>query len=80
VFIVLVAWLVIAVIVMEFAIFAIDSKIAMYFGGTVTTFNGGKDPVEGLDTTNDQQLIFTASVVAAQVGQDQVGQRQIGVA
>ena len=40
---------------------AVDSKKAAYFGGTVATFNGAKDPVEGkLDTTNETALTFTA--------------------
>jgi hypothetical protein len=47
---------------MESIGFAIDSKNAAYFGGTITTFNTAKDPVEGkLDTTNPDALIFTAN-------------------
>ena len=42
--------------------FATDSKGAAYYGGTMTTFNGAKDPVEGsLDTTNEQALVFAAT-------------------
>lgn len=42
--------------------FATDSKGAAYYGGTMTTFNGAKDPVEGaLDTTNEQALVFSAT-------------------
>jgi len=41
--------------------FALDSKGAAYFGGTVKTFGEAKDPVEGkLDTKNEEALIFTA--------------------
>ena len=40
---------------------ALDGKKAAYFGGTVATFNGAKDPVEGrLDTSNVEALILTA--------------------
>ena len=42
--------------------FATDSKGASYFGGTITTFNGSKDPVDGtLDTANAQALVFSAT-------------------
>ena len=42
--------------------FATDSKGAAYYGGTMTTFNGAKDPVEGsLDTTNEHALVFAAT-------------------
>lgn len=41
---------------------AVDSKGAAYFGGTLTTFGGAKDPVEGLiDTSRTDQLVFTAT-------------------
>jgi len=41
--------------------FALDSKGAAHFGGTVKTFGEAKDPVEGrLDTKNEEALIFTA--------------------
>jgi hypothetical protein len=44
------------------AVFAIDSKNAAYFGGTLTAYAGAKDPVEGtLDTQNSDQLIFAAN-------------------
>jgi len=40
---------------------AVDGHKAAYFGGTVTTFAGAKDPVEGkLDTSNAEALILTA--------------------
>jgi hypothetical protein len=43
------------------ALASVGSKKAAYFGGTVATFNGAKDPVEGkLDTTNVTALGFTA--------------------
>ena len=33
----------------------------LYFGGTVTTFEGASDPIEGLlDTTNSERLVFTS--------------------
>lgn len=41
---------------------SVGSKNAAYFGGTVETFNGAKDPVEGkLDTTDVSALGFTAN-------------------
>ena len=41
--------------------FAVDSKGASYFGGTVATFKEAKNPVEGkLDTKSDEALLFTA--------------------
>jgi hypothetical protein len=40
---------------------SVGSKNAAYFGGTVATFNGAKDPVEGkLDTSSTTALGFTA--------------------
>jgi len=33
---------------MDGMLYALDSKGAAYFGGTLSTFNGSKDPVEGL--------------------------------
>lgn len=40
---------------------AVDSKGAEYVGGTMNTYAGAKDPVEGvLDTMNAEQLVFTA--------------------
>jgi hypothetical protein len=42
--------------------FAIGSKNTGYKGGTVPGFDGAKDEVEGLlDTTNANQLVFTAT-------------------
>ena len=42
--------------------FAVDSRGAAYFGGTITTFNGSKDPVDGmLDTANEKALVFSAT-------------------
>ena len=44
------------------ALASVGSKNAAYFGGTVETFNGAKDPVEGkLDTTSVTALGFTAN-------------------
>src|SRR5437899_7112609 len=43
------------------ALGSVGSKNAAYFGGTVATFNGAKNPVEGkLDTTNETVLGFMA--------------------
>jgi hypothetical protein len=40
---------------------AVDSKKAAYHGGTISTFTGAKEPVEGrLDTGNTDALILTA--------------------
>jgi hypothetical protein len=45
----------------ESTAWAVDSKGAAYFRGTVSQFSDAKDPVEGvLDTTNEARLIFTA--------------------
>jgi hypothetical protein len=45
----------------ETPLLAVDSKKAAYFGGTVNTFEGASDPIEGrLDTSNEEVLIFTA--------------------
>jgi hypothetical protein len=42
--------------------YAVDSKGAAYYGGTLTTFTGAKDPVEGtLDTANEKALVFSAT-------------------
>jgi hypothetical protein len=58
----LTAGVIVAAMFMESIGFAIDSKNAAYFGGTITAFNTAKDPVEGkLDTTNPDALIFTAN-------------------
>ena len=39
---------------------ALDGKKAAYFGGTVSTFAGAKEPAEGrLDTTDQDALILT---------------------
>jgi hypothetical protein len=57
----LAATLVVSVLLTETMAYAVDSKGASYFGGTVTTFSGAKDPVEGLlDTSKTDQFIFTA--------------------
>ena len=58
----LIAAIVVATMLAPSVAFAsVGSKKAAYFGGTVVTFNGAKDPVEGkLDTTNVTALGFTA--------------------
>jgi hypothetical protein len=56
-----IAILVALVFATESIVLATGSKNAAYFGGTVTTFEGAKDPVEGvLDTQNSDQLVFTS--------------------
>jgi hypothetical protein len=46
----------------EALLLAVDSKGAEYVGGTLNTYPGTKDPVEGvLDTMNPDQLVFTAT-------------------
>jgi hypothetical protein len=59
----LVASIVVVAVALEASIaFAVDSKGAAYFGGTITTFTGAKDPVGGtLDTANDKALVFSAT-------------------
>lgn len=43
------------------ALASVGSKKAAYFGGTIATFNGAKNTVEGtLDTTKEDALGFTA--------------------
>jgi hypothetical protein len=55
------AWMLIIALAAPFA-FAVDSKGAAYFGGTVTAFGSAKEPVEGtLDTTNLDQLTFKST-------------------
>lgn len=45
----------------EASLFAVGSKNAAYFGGTITAFGNPTDPVEGLlDTGHDTALVFTA--------------------
>ena len=58
----LIAAVVATIIFVEPIGYAIDSRNAAYFGGTIAAFNAAKDPVEGkLDTTNPDALIFTAN-------------------
>jgi 3-hydroxy-3-methylglutaryl CoA synthase len=57
----LVASTVLAAFLVESVAFAVDSKGAAYFGGTVSAFNDAKNPVEGkLNTKKDDALVFTA--------------------
>jgi hypothetical protein len=52
---------IIACVAGESMLWAVDSRGASYFGGTVNKFSGAKDPVEGtLDTTNETYLVFKA--------------------
>ena len=47
---------------LESVLLAVDSKGALYFGGTVSAFNTSKEPVEGnIDTSKEDALLFTAS-------------------
>ena len=56
------ALLLLACVVSESVVGAVDSKGAAYFGGTVAKFNTAKDPIDGLlDLTNETNLVFTAS-------------------
>src|SRR5262245_3262022 len=42
--------------------YAVDSKGAAYYGGTVTAFGGAKDPVDGIvDTIKPNLFVFTAT-------------------
>lgn len=51
-----------AALVSQQAALALGSKNAAYFGGTIATFGGAKDPVEGrLDTGREDALVFTAT-------------------
>jgi hypothetical protein len=60
-FVSFVATVLIAIIGIEPVAFALGSKNAAYFGGTLTTFGNPKDPVEGrLDTTSETTLQFAA--------------------
>ena len=53
--------IVVSLVAPSIAFASVGSKKAAYFGGTVATFNGAKDPVEGkLDTTSVTALGFTA--------------------
>jgi len=57
----LIASIVVVAVLSESIGLAVGNKNAAYFGGTITTFNDSKDPVEGtLDTTRSDQLVFTA--------------------
>lgn len=55
-----VAALLVLIMATEHSVFAVGSKNAAYFGGTITVFGTPKDPVEGtLDTANESALVFT---------------------
>lgn len=55
------ASLLLVTIISQSTLFAVDSKGAAYFGGTVAAFKEAKNPVEGvLDTRNDDALLFKA--------------------
>ena len=57
----LVAGVLSAVLFMEQLAFAVGSKDAAYFGGTVAVFGDPKEPVEGrLDTSSESIMVFTA--------------------
>lgn len=55
-----VAAILVAAFVTQDVLFALGSKNAAYFGGTVAIFGSPEDPVEGrLDTANELALEFT---------------------
>ena len=55
---VIAAALLVSLLTPSFA-FAIDGDNAAYFGGTVTTYAGAKDPIEGrLDLTGPDELVL----------------------
>lgn len=58
-----IGWILVLLLVIEVPVaLAIDSKGASYFGGTLNSFNGAKDPVEGrIDTSNEKSFIFYAT-------------------
>lgn len=44
----------------EQLVFALGSKNAAYFGGTIAVYGNPKDPIEGrLDVTGESELVFT---------------------
>lgn len=48
------------VLLAEQLVFALGSKNAAYFGGTIAVYGNPKDPVEGtLDVTGGSELVFT---------------------
>jgi hypothetical protein len=58
----LVATALLVAFVSSSTLFALDRDKAAYFGGTATTFQSAKDPVEGvLDTKNPDALVLTAT-------------------
>jgi hypothetical protein len=54
-----VAGLLVVLVLTEHVAFALGSRDAAYFGGTLSALGNAKDPVEGrLDTSNEEALIF----------------------
>jgi hypothetical protein len=57
----LIAIVLVSVLATQSVGFAIGSKNAAYIGGTLDTFGGAKDAIEGtLDTANPTQLVFSS--------------------
>ncbi len=55
------AAMLVAIMLTDSTLLALDSKDAAYFGGTITVFGNPKDAVEGkLDTSDDKTLLFAA--------------------
>lgn len=56
-----IAGLLVVLALTEHLAFALGSRDAAYFGGTISVFGSPKKPVEGrLDTSNEQHLVFGA--------------------
>ncbi len=48
------------VLLAEQFVFALGSKNAAYFGGTIAAYGNPKDPIEGrLDVTGESEIVFT---------------------
>ena len=55
------AAMLVAIMLTDSTLLALDSKDAAYFGGTITVFGNPKDAVEGkLDTSDEKTLLFAA--------------------
>lgn len=55
------AAMLVAVMLTDSTLLALDSKDAAYYGGTITVFGNPKDAVEGkLDTSDEKTLLFAA--------------------
>lgn len=55
------AAMLVAIMLTDSTLLALDSKDAAYFGGTITVFGNPKEAVEGkLDTSDEKTLLFAA--------------------